>query len=246
MLLLEEKLFIDIESNLINYTVKGDGAPLILIHGLGTSIDSWSLNIKGLSEKFKVYALDMPGFGDSITNKILSSEELADIVAKWCEKMDIKKAHFVGHSFGGEICLWLGIKYPRLVKSLVLAASTGLCSNVSHIEKLKNLLIDGVREPLYFLPKLLRAYHKAGPWRIIITVHKSYQKNLCKYLSKIKCPVFIVYGARDPVIIPEEDKKAVKKIKKAKVKIIDSTHGLIFDSPEEFNQEVINFIEALN
>lgn len=252
MLLLEskryvEKDFIEIDNNLINYTVSGYGEPLILIHGLGTSIDSWSLNIKELSKFSRVYAIDLPGFGESISNdQILTSEELAGIVAKFCEKLGINNAHFVGHSFGGEVCLWVSVKYPKLVKSTILAASTGLCNHISDIEKFKNLMRDGVREPIFFLPKLFKSYSKAGLWRMFLTMHKSKIRNLCNYVSKIKNPVLAIYGSRDPVIVPEEDKRALKKIKNKQVEIINSTHGLIFDNPKKFNSLVINFITALN
>lgn len=231
----------------VNYTVLGQGENLILIHGLGTSIESWSLNIEELSKNFKVYALDMPGFGESLPQEeILCSEGLADIVACFCVKLGIKKAHFVGHSFGGEISLWVAVKYPKLVKSIILAASTGLCTEVSNLEKFKNLIIDSVREPFYIMPKLLKAYSKAGAWRIFITIHKSKIHDICRYLDKIKCPVLLIYGSRDPVIVPEEDREALKKIKNSKVKMIDSTHGLIFDAPEEFNKLVKEFITTLN
>lgn len=241
------KQFIEIFDRPVNYTVSGEGEDLILIHGLGTSIESWVLNIKELSKNFRVYALDMPGFGDSLPqDEILCSEGLSDIVACFCTKLGIKKAHFVGHSFGGEVSLWIAIKYPKLVKSVILGASTGLCANVSNIEKFKNLIVDSVREPLYIMPRLLKAYTKAGPWRMLITIHKSRIHNICNYLDKVKCPVLVIYGSRDPVIVPGDDREALKKIKNSKVKMIDSTHGLIFDAPDEFNKQVKDFIATLN
>lgn len=245
MLLLEslKKEYIEIDNKLISYSVNGYGYPVVLIHGLGTSKDSWSFNIKELSQDSKVYAVDMPGFGESCyDDEVLSAEEIADTIAKWCLKIGIKKANFVGHSFGGEVCLWLAIKYPNIVKSLVLAASTGLNDNVSNIERIKSMMIDGPREPIHFMPKLFKSYIKAGAWRIIATLQKSHQRNLGIYLNKIKCPVLIIYGSKDPIIIPEEDYICVKKIKNFQIKIINSTHGLIFDSPEEFNLLVKDFV----
>lgn len=247
MLLLEAKQYLEVDNKLISYTVNGSGYPMILVHGLGTSIDSWSLNIRELSKYSKVYAIDLPGFGESsYSDEIMCAEEMADTIAQWCFKLKIKKAVFVGHSFGGEVCLWLAIKYPKLIKSLILAASTGLNDKASNLDRVQNMIIDGVREPLYFMPRLFKAYLKAGAWRMAVTLQKSCKRPLSDYLNKIICPVFIIYGSRDPVIIPEEDYNCVKKIKHVKTKIINSTHGLIFDSPEQFNHLVNEFIGSYN
>ena len=241
-----EKKFIDVGEHLISYQVLGEGQPIILIHGLGTSCDSWSKNIIELSKCGKVYALDMPGFGDSsTTQEILSSKGLAKVIANWCRAMKIKKAVFVGHSFGGEICLWLSILYKKLVKSIILAASTGLSDDFSLAERFQNLIIDGFREPFFFMPKLFKAYWKAGAKRILLTIQKSRNKKLTKNLSKIKVPVLVLYGSKDPVIVYEETQEALKKIPNLTVEIIDSTHGLIFEYPEGFNKSVCRFISNL-
>jgi pimeloyl-ACP methyl ester carboxylesterase len=146
---------------------QGEGTPIVLVHGLGTSASTWRRNLQALSGCGRVYAVDLPGFGESDDpDGIHGAAQQAIVLHAWCRAMGIRRAHFIGHSLGGEVCIWLAIRHPELVDKLVLAGSTGAPVRSNHLAKLARLLRDGLREPLSFMPVLLRAYAQAGPWRI--------------------------------------------------------------------------------
>ena len=60
-----EHRFVTVDGIRTHYVAAGEGEPLLLLHGLGASLMAWALNIEPLSQKFSVYAIDIPGHGDS-------------------------------------------------------------------------------------------------------------------------------------------------------------------------------------
>lgn len=92
-----------------------DGKPLILFHGFGFSSTMWYPNIKVLSEKIRVYAIDVLGeFNRSrITKSFLQRSDYVDWINQVLDKFEIAKAVFIGHSNGG----WHILNYAGLDKS---------------------------------------------------------------------------------------------------------------------------------
>lgn len=112
----------------LRYAKRGDGAEtLILIHGFGGDLDNWLFNIDALGEKATVYALDLPGHGQS--TKKLENPGLKSLTASLASFMDtlgIGKAHLAGHSMGGAIAMQMALDHPARVKSLTLICPAGL------------------------------------------------------------------------------------------------------------------------
>ena len=110
-----------------HFTVWGEGMPVVLLHGWGTSAESMATVAKALEDRFRVYALDLPGFGwTPSAATVWGTWEYASYVAAFMDRVNISVASLVGHSFGGRIALALAAKWPDRVKSLVLVASAGI------------------------------------------------------------------------------------------------------------------------
>lgn len=120
--------FIEAGGRRLRYTRQGEsGQTVLLIHGFGGDLDNWLFNIQALAEKHTVYALDLPGHGQS--DKTLDDPSLAGLAAGVLAFMDtvgIERAHLVGHSLGGAIALQLARDMPERVQSLALIGSAGL------------------------------------------------------------------------------------------------------------------------
>ncbi|MFN4143279.1 acetoin dehydrogenase dihydrolipoyllysine-residue acetyltransferase subunit [Aestuariivirga sp.] len=120
--------FADTAAGKLRYAKRGSGdETLILIHGFGGDLDNWLFNIDALGEKATVYALDLPGHGQSA--KALENPGLGSLTAalsSFMDKLGIGKAHLVGHSMGGAIAMQLAADQPQKVKSLTLICSAGL------------------------------------------------------------------------------------------------------------------------
>jgi pyruvate dehydrogenase E2 component (dihydrolipoamide acetyltransferase) len=107
---------------------RGDGDPVVLVHGFGGNLENWLLNHAALCEGgHTVAALDLPGHGESAKDvKSGSLEELSSAVLAYMDAMEFKQAHLVGHSLGGAICLAVARRAPERVRSLTLLAPAGL------------------------------------------------------------------------------------------------------------------------
>jgi pyruvate dehydrogenase E2 component (dihydrolipoamide acetyltransferase) len=112
----------------VRYAKRGDkGDALILIHGFGGDLDNWLFNIDALADKNTVYALDLPGHGQSV--KSMASPSLASMTASVAEFMDktgIASAHLAGHSMGGAIAMQMAKDHPAKVKTMTLICTAGL------------------------------------------------------------------------------------------------------------------------
>jgi pimeloyl-ACP methyl ester carboxylesterase len=243
-----ETLALEVDGLTVRAQVQGEGEPLVLVHGLGTSAATWAKNIDALARCARVYAVDLPGFGESEKpEEILPPDRLADLLAAWCRAAGISRASFAGHSIGGEICLWLAHRHPDLPVRLVLAASTGAAPRAGLTRRLGRLLIDGAREPLRFMPVLLRAYWQARPWRIYETARRSRSPELLRMLPTIRVPTLVAWGRRDPVVSYAEARRLAAALPDARLAVIEGgAHGLIFDAPDRFNELVCAFLTNLD
>jgi pimeloyl-ACP methyl ester carboxylesterase len=240
-----ESLHVEVNGLRMHAVVAGEGWPLVLVHGLGTSAMCWEHNVEPLSRCGRVYAVDMPGFGESAPPpEPLSAEALAESLIAWCEAAGITQAAFLGHSLGGEVCMWIAAKRPDLVSGLILAGSTGARSQLGLTRRFGRLMADGIREPIHFLPTLLKAYYRAGPRRIYRTAMSSEPDRLAGHLPSIQAPTLVLWGRNDPVVPLREARQLSRAMPNARLSVIaDGAHGLIFDAPEEFNTTVCRFLE---
>jgi len=119
---------VEVKGRAIRYLKQGDGGtPLVLIHGFGGDLNNWLFNQETLAGKRAVYALDLPGHGQS--SKQVGNGSLADFAQLLGDVMDalgIPKAHLAGHSMGGGVAIEFALANPARVASLTLIAPAGL------------------------------------------------------------------------------------------------------------------------
>lgn len=111
----------------IAYTRSGDGPSLVLLHGLGSSRGAWAPVVGELARSHTVYALDLPGFGDSAPLPGRDSStpaRLAEAVDEALAELGVEAPHLAGNSLGGWVALELA--HVRRLSSLTLLAPAGL------------------------------------------------------------------------------------------------------------------------
>ncbi len=205
-------MFINIDGLDINYIEEGQGKNLIVLHGWGCNIDTVMPIVNILKDKYKVYALDLPGFGKSQEPKeAINSFDYVEIVRAFMEKLNIDKATFVGHSFGGKLSIIMGSKYPSQVDKLVLIDSAGLIPKRGPKYYFKVYSFKSLRfiyKKLFFWmadeKKMERFYKKFGSddyqdssglmRKILVTV---VNENLKPILKEIKASTLIIWGDKD-------------------------------------------------
>jgi pimeloyl-ACP methyl ester carboxylesterase len=114
----------DVLSIHTHYYQMGDAGnrPLLLVHGMTTSADSYRETMYGLSDNFLTFAPDLPGFGQTDEIKPFALEHLSYWLATVCMQMGLKRFGLIGHSFGGVLALCFAAKFPGLVSRMLLAA----------------------------------------------------------------------------------------------------------------------------
>ncbi len=111
----------------VRYLAAGSGFPVVLVHGLGSSAASWRSNIGPLSERFHVYAVELPGHGLSTPyNGKYSLSYGAQFIGGFLDALNLKAAGIIGSSLGGMLALKTALDFPEKVKRLVLIGSAGL------------------------------------------------------------------------------------------------------------------------
>lgn len=115
-----------------HYLAVGAGPPLILIHGLGASVVTWRGNLGPLSKAFRVYALDLPGHGDSEKPDIdYAADRMVRFMVSFMEELGLERPAIIGSSVGGALGLMMALDHPELVSKLVLVDSAGLGKEIS-------------------------------------------------------------------------------------------------------------------
>jgi pimeloyl-ACP methyl ester carboxylesterase len=118
--------FVEVSGIRIHYVDQGEGEPLVLLHGNGSSIQDFESSglIRLASKQFRVIAFDRPGFGHTARppGKIWTAETQADLFAAALEKLGVSRAVVLGHSWGASVAVAVALRYPRLVEALVLAS----------------------------------------------------------------------------------------------------------------------------
>jgi len=125
------------------------GSAIVLVHGIGSAIETWALNVEALAQHHRVYAVDLVGSGRS--DKPLCSYSLvalAEFIKAFADGLGLNHLSFVGNSLGGGIALQFALLYPQTVEKLVLVNCLGLGQAISWSLRLANLpLVDKLYKP---------------------------------------------------------------------------------------------------
>jgi pimeloyl-ACP methyl ester carboxylesterase len=126
------------------WAVGDQGLPVVLIHGLGGSVENWMLNVHALAERHQVYAVDLVGFGRSDRPSVpYSISYLTDFCQDFLTALEVERASLVGNATGGAVSLLLALRSPERVDKLVLVDSAGMGREVMALLRLASLPVVG-------------------------------------------------------------------------------------------------------
>ena len=140
----------------LGYAVGGAGPPLMLVHGLGGTIENWRALAPSLAARHRVLVPDLPGHGSSgLLPEARDVDDLAQAVLGVVDVEGVTDAVWVGHSLGGVVALRAAALRPDAVRGLVLAAAAGIgsASRAAHI----TLALLGAARP----GRLIAPYRKS-------------------------------------------------------------------------------------
>jgi 3-oxoadipate enol-lactonase len=251
----------------VYYENTGQGEPLFLIHGLGSSARNWELQVDYFAEKYRVITYDLRGHGRSSKPPgPYSMRGFAEDAAALLTRLEAAPAHVVGISMGGMIAFELAVHYPDLLKSLVIVNSVPdmrVTSPREYLEMWPRFLILkalGVRRMGMALGKRLFPKPEQAEKRRVFVERwaqndkRAYQEALRAVLGwsvearldKIHCPTLVIAADKDYWPLDVKQTYAAR-IPNARLAVItDARHAVAVEKPDEFNQLLDEFLTALH
>ncbi len=135
-----ETFFIKVNGYKIRCAARGKGPHLVLIHGLGGSLEWWRFNFNYLSHKYHVIAFDFLGFGYSAKPQIEFSLDLAsNFMRSFLESLKLRSVSLIGNSLGGLIALYTASELGQRIERLILVDNAGFGRELSFLLRLGTL-----------------------------------------------------------------------------------------------------------
>lgn len=225
-----ESGYSDVNGLNMYYEIYGQGKPLVLIHGGGSTIQSTFEKVIPLFAKNrKVIAVELQAHGrTNDRNQDLSFEQDADDIATLLKNLKIDKSDFFGFSNGGTSTLQIAIRHPDIVNKIVLGSALTkrkgvppwfwdfmAQANLENMpEQLKSAYIQVTDNP-----NGLQIMHDRDAKRMV-----NFQDIPDKQIESIKTPVLIIIGDKD-IITPEHAIKLHRQIINSQLAIIPGGHG---------------------
>ena len=219
-------------------------APVVLVHGLGTSDRWWAPTIPVLAERRRVLAVDLVGFGRSARQPV-RLDIAADQLAAWAASVGLERAAWVGHSMGGLVVIDLAARYPDLVERLVLLNAAGLPISQRVTRHLRNILHATPVLPLAAYPIAVECVLRCGPLAIMRAGHQILTTDLGERLGAIRAPTLVIWGGRDRLLPPSYGRALAARIPGARyVELVDAGHSPQWEQPAEFELTLQAYLEG--
>ncbi|MCJ7510478.1 MAG: alpha/beta hydrolase [Dehalococcoidia bacterium] len=256
----------------IHYVDRGQGPPLVLIHGLAGSIGNFRYNIPVLSEHLRVVALDLKGFGYSERPAAgdYSPTAQALLVGELMDRLGIPRAAVLGHSMGGAIALRLAATWPEKVDRLILvdsvppgrmvprfAASPPLPSFlrlgtalVLHQPRLREIVLrQGFYDPAFLSPEMLEEFRRIarirGSANAIASLLSDAARDEPLDLSRVRQPVLLLWGRHDRLTGLRVARWLADQIPDARLQVIErARHMVLEEQAEEANEAILAFLSG--
>ena len=212
------------------YEIHGNGFPLVLIHGGGSTIGTtFGRILPSLTKTHKVIAVEMQAHGHTADiNRPLSFTQDADDVAELLKQLHITKADILGFSNGASTTLEIAIRHPNLVNKIIVASTMYKKDGAQpwFWDMMSQATFDGMPQPYK------DAYLKINPDKDAL--HRMYERDVARMQSfpeikeedikSIKVPALIIIGDND-VVRPEHAVEMFRQMQHAKLAILPGGHG---------------------
>ena len=241
-----------IESGMVHYEALGRGRPLIFIHGWLGSWRYWVPTMDDLSDRYRTYALDLWGFGDSDRRRDgYSLDEYVELVQQFMDQMGIWRAPLVGHALGGVVALQYANAAPERVEQVMavsLPVEAGAIArslaSLSGTDKDVVVRILGRRQAASY-PEVHLEASKMDAVAVVNSVQAVMRTDLRAGLDAVKVPVLLVHGKNDPLIQPPTDESLDRSDGNVRTISFDgSRHFPMLEEGNKFNRLLRQFLEA--
>jgi pimeloyl-ACP methyl ester carboxylesterase len=251
-----------VEDMKINYKIAGSGPAILVLHGWGSSSDSWIEVQNALVKKgYLVICPDLPGFGKSdLPKHPFSVADYQKVVVEFVKKIFSEESFdlfLLGHSFGGRISIKITAENSLDVKKLILCDPAGVRVNPSF--KTKIIIFFASLGDLFFsLEPLKRIKHLArnifysfikkrdyakSTGVMKETIKKILKQDLTLELSDIRTETLLLWGEKDRIVPLKYSKVYNEKIKDSILEVFSEVgHSPHLECPSLLVEKVLNFL----
>jgi pimeloyl-ACP methyl ester carboxylesterase len=244
----------------------GHGPDVLLIGGLGDTVESWQFQLDGLADRFRMTAFDNRSSGRTTKAEgPISMEALADDAAAVLRALDVESAHVAGFSGGSIIAQELALRHPELVSSLVLQSTWPVIDEymrawgrfvlgLAEVARSEREFLEGFFLDIYtarahndgtvdqFIDEVLAFPHKQSVDDLRYFLAPMMTHDTTDRLPRITVPTLVLAGGRDSVSRPELCRAVAELIPGSRFEVLETeAHQPFQEVPEEWNARVEAF-----
>lgn len=232
----------------------GSGTPLVFIHGAGGSTLSWAFQKTFFEGSCTVFLVDLPGHGNSPGPSFDSVGGYADALNEAFADNAVPPAYIVGHSMGGAIAMDLAMRYPALVKGIVLIGTGARLKVYPEIlegvlkdtEKTARMIIDTAFSPVFpekLKERVFAEYMKNDPKTVFDDFTACDGFNVMGRLDSLSAPALVMCGKEDRFTPVKYSHYLTDTIPGAGLVLIEGAgHMVMIERPAEVNGAIEAFL----
>jgi pimeloyl-ACP methyl ester carboxylesterase len=245
------------ETKIAVHESEGKGQVVLMIHGNSLSAKSYVKQLdSALGKKFHLFALDLPGHGDSLraidARNSYSLPGYAEVILALIDNLNLSNLVLVGHSLGGHIALELSEMIPE-IKGIFIFGTPPLgippAFNEAFLDMrlIPTMLIkEGAEVPQFFVDDINNTDPDARKF-LVRNVAKNKFKDEIKIVSNLKIPLAIIHGAYDIIInLAYITKLHIPSLWRNEIQVIkDAGHSPQWETADEFNNILEEFLKEI-
>ena len=225
---------IEIKNKKINYEIEGEGKAVILLHGWLASLETMKPLQKHLANWFKVYNVDIIGFGKSdLPDEPMSTDDYGDFLNDFINTLNIENPILIGHSNGGRTILNYAGRNLGNINKIVLIDSAGIKPKRKPSYYFKVYTFKAVKNTVKILPKKFdnlrekalskfgSSDYKSSPEVLRKTMNIILNEDQRKNMPNINVPTLMIWGDEDTATPLEDAKKMEKLIPNSGIAVLE-------------------------
>ncbi len=254
----------------VNVTERGQGMSVLLVHGFPLDHSMWNAQIERLSQRWRVIAPDLRGFGGSqVSSGMVTMEQMADDLAALLEALAIREPVVVcGLSMGGYVAFQFWRKYASRLRGLVLCDTRAIADTseaaaarlkmAEHVLRAGTQYVAEAMLPKLFAPSTFQNHPQiidvqrrrilaAAPEGVAAALRGLAERpDASGYLPRIAVPAMVIVGQHDAISTVDEMRRLAEAIHGCEFVVIpDSGHMTPLENPPAFDEAIERFIARI-